>query len=89
MVNIAREWMHFQLSNTKLAALATIYPEAGLGTIEEAYFSIIPAFRAAGIVPSAKETCREARQAARSCERRGDWVPALEIEYDGKIDGVV
>lgn len=73
-------WMHFQLSNTKLAALATIYSEAGLGTIEEAYFAIIPAFRAAGIVPSAKEACREARQAARSCERRGDWVPALEID---------
>lgn len=73
-------WMHFRLSNTKLAALATIYFEAGLGTIEEAYFSIFPAFKTAGIIPSAREACREARQAAKNCQLRGDWVQALGID---------
>lgn len=63
----------FHLHNSNLASLATIYKSCGLGTTEEAYFSIIPAFRAVGRLP-------EPRKASRKLEKDGLWDQATEID---------
>lgn len=63
----------FHLHNSNLASLATIYKTCGLGTTEEAYFSIIPAFRAVGKLP-------EPRKASRKLEKDGLWDQATEID---------
>lgn len=63
----------FRLHNSNLASLATIYKTCGLGTTEEAYFSIIPAFRAVGRLP-------EARKASKKLEKDGLWDQATEID---------
>lgn len=42
----------FRLINSELSALAACYSNSGLGTIEDAYVALVPAFRAAGIFPS-------------------------------------
>ncbi|KAL0632692.1 hypothetical protein Q9L58_008413 [Maublancomyces gigas] len=63
----------FHLHNSNLASLATIYKSCGLGTTEEAYFSIIPAFRAVKRLP-------EPRKASRKLEKDGLWDQATEID---------
>ncbi|KAI5843055.1 hypothetical protein DFP73DRAFT_479516, partial [Morchella snyderi] len=73
-------WMHFRLNNTKLVRLAGIFFEAGLGTIEEAYFCFFPFLSREEIVPPAKEAFREASQAAKRCQSSGNWDQALSID---------
>lgn len=73
-------WMHLRLVNSAIASLAAIYFESGIGTFEEAHFSIVPVLRQAGILPSLHEAARAARRAATLFEREGNWVKALEID---------
>lgn len=76
-------WMHCRLTNSNIASLAAIYFESGIGTIEEAYFAIIPAFRHVGILPSLGDAARAASREARSFLRDEDWASALKIDIWG------
>lgn len=73
-------WMHFRHANSNLALLASIHFECGIGSIEEAYFSIIPAFVAAKILPLAEAGCHKARQTSLIFEQDGNWAEVLKIE---------
>lgn len=53
-------WSRFRLNNSNLASLAVIYNQSLRGTLETAYFSIIPAFSAAKILPYPHEAYNEA-----------------------------
>lgn len=54
------DWATFCLGNSDLASFAMSYNESGLGTIEGAYFCIIPIFCAAGKLPHSHEAYSEA-----------------------------
>lgn len=73
-------WDQFRLSNTSLSNLASRYSDSGLGTLEEGYSCIIPAFRAVGKLPSPHETYDEARKAAKGFEQEGLWEKAAEVD---------
>lgn len=72
-------WAQFRLNNTNLASLSEICGDCGLGTIEEAYFCMIPAFSAAEKLPYPHEAYSEARKASEWLEKEGEWEKACEI----------
>ncbi|KAL0631449.1 hypothetical protein Q9L58_009681 [Maublancomyces gigas] len=73
-------WSQFRLSNSNLASLAAIYNESLLGTVEAAYFSIIPAFRAAKRLPYPHEAYKEARATSARLSRGKDWEKTAQID---------
>lgn len=68
------------LSNSNLSSLATIYQESGLGTIEEAYFSIIPALRSSGKIPSVYGAYRQMVSDSTQLELAGSLERAMKID---------
>lgn len=68
------------LSNSNLSSLATIYQESGLGTIEEAYFSIIPALRSSGKIPSVHGAYRQMVSDSTQLELAGSLERAMKID---------
>lgn len=75
------DWGKFLLVNSNLASIAEIYSRSNLGTIEEAYFCIIPAFRAAKTLPHLHETYNKARETSRKLEKEGLWAKAAEVNW--------
>lgn len=68
----------FRLHNSNLEHLADIYNGHGLGSTEDAYFSIISAFGSAGKLPYPYETCLEVMNNSEELARSGKWRDGLE-----------
>lgn len=73
-------WGQYHLENTNITALARIFHECGLGTSEEAYFCIIPAFSNQDQIIYPQEMYSEARFASKRLEKREKWNEATEID---------
>ncbi|KAI5843803.1 hypothetical protein DFP73DRAFT_513616, partial [Morchella snyderi] len=68
----------FRLHNSNLGRLADIYNGHGLGTTEDAYFSIISAFGSAGKLPYPYEACLEVMNSSQELAQSGKWRDGLE-----------
>lgn len=76
----------FRLINSEMSALAACYSNSGLGTIEDAYVALVPALRAAGILPSPNnaysgviEEARRLEEVEQSGSGEQEWEQALEM----------
>lgn len=81
------EWRRLRPKNTNIDSLATSYHESNLGTIEEAYCTIIPALRNSGLLP---DVVRKVRKSARKLEREARWIPSIRFDqwiYSGLRPG--
>lgn len=75
-----QSWSQFRLSNSNLSTIARVYDECGLGTVEDAYLCIVPAFRSANKLPSPHAAYYEARKACTKLAADGEWAKAFEID---------
>lgn len=73
-------WAQFRLNNTSLSLLAEIFSRCGLGTVEEAYFCIIPAFRTVNKLPAHHEAYSEACKTSKRLAQEGQWERCTEID---------
>lgn len=75
-----QSWSQFRLNNSNLSMIARVYDECGLGTVEDAYLCIVPAFRSAGKLPSPHAAYYEARKACAKLAEGGEWTKAFEVD---------
>lgn len=79
-VKSEHSWEHLYLSNTNLASIAQIFAQCGLGTIEDAYQCIIPAFNAVQKPPYPDEIYSSARKTSKALSKEQKWEDVAEID---------
>lgn len=72
-------WTGLALMNTNLASLASIFDDCPLGTIEEAYCCIIPAFEKIHKPQETRTTVVAAQEALLGLERAGNWQGSADV----------
>ncbi|MBE3042127.1 hypothetical protein IMZ48_06005 [Candidatus Bathyarchaeota archaeon] len=72
-------WQSFRLHNAQLSKLAQDITNTGIGTLEEAYLSIIPPLSTLDSLPHTDSVIRWARKQARAHENVGRWNEAGEV----------
>lgn len=70
----------FKLMNTNLASIAAIFKDYDLGTIEEAYCCIIPAFQKVQKPPPPRKDFEDAQRMSLNNSKAGEWRPSLDID---------
>lgn len=70
----------FKLMNTNLASIATIFKDCDLGTIEEAYCCIIPAFQKIQKPTPPRKDFEDAQKISLNHSTAGEWRSSLDID---------
>lgn len=71
---------HLYLSNTNLTSIAQIFVQCGLGTIEDAYQCIVPAFNAVQQSSYLDEIYNSARKTSKALSKEQKWKDVAEID---------
>ncbi|KAI5839158.1 ankyrin repeat-containing domain protein [Morchella snyderi] len=78
--NRSNDRAEFALKNTNLSSLATIFYDCGMGTIQEAYFCIIPAFEIVERPQCPLDAFMLANQTSAKLAVAGEWGKAAEVD---------